>query len=357
MFPTTLYKPEVHEEKTVTTRPPASAFLLINSRDRYYLNTPNGSVLQEDDGTIPLNNFVLNTGQQLSEGHFTRLAVTEVSMPWNIPNVNPYNNTLTLSTVSGIYTATIPTGFYNIVQLGSAVQSTLNGQFPLGGGDSWKIEPNIEVLANPSSYTAFDNEQNFVFSNTCNATSPISFSIVPTPDVNKGAIGKGKNMDLRRMMGFVGIDQFGVPFTTFNEAFVGNYNSLQYTTYVDIRSRRLTNYQNVRDNESAFYYNNVIHRMIVDNNDSGKLRPLVWNSTLDASGNPITNPNQYTGNAMYWTGPFNMYSEVRVPKYIKWSPDVFVSEADFSLYDDAGNLLYMPPGHPDYLLTLHVTEA
>jgi hypothetical protein len=347
-FPNTLYKAQQMEEPTITTRPNSSAFLLINSRDRYYQN----GVRKQNTDTIPLNNFILNTGQQLSQGHFTRLAVTEVQFPYAIPNVNPYNHYLTVAYIdlsdssTEIYTIQILDGFYNIVNLADVVENALNSDFPLPDGELWELTPNSvqQIFSNPIEAL----QQYYVL--TTSDPARFAISIIPTPDKDKDPEGQGKNMDLRRMMGFVGKDYQGANFIVPTDTKFGNYNSLQYTSYIDIVSRKLTNYQGVRDNETSYFYNNVLHRVILDNTASTKLRPVIY----DASGNASI--NSYGGNEMYWTGPFNVYQQIQVPKYINWSPGQYIYEVDLTLYDDEGNVLYVPNGAPDYLITLHLTE-
>ena len=107
-------------------------------------------------GTTPeqASNFTINSLQNNILGHFTRMAVQEVAMDWGVPNVaqfkqvtgfnastglpifgpDVYNNSIFKVDISGtVYTAQLPTRFYNIYQVMNQIKDSLNAVMDVSG--------------------------------------------------------------------------------------------------------------------------------------------------------------------------------------------------------------------------------
>jgi hypothetical protein len=96
-----------------TIRQPSTANLMIDSYDR--------SIGKASDFTISPPSNILS-------GFFTRMGVVEVVLDWAVPNISPANrnNTFSVIIASVTYTVTLPTGFYTIATLMTALMSLLN---------------------------------------------------------------------------------------------------------------------------------------------------------------------------------------------------------------------------------------
>jgi hypothetical protein len=97
------------------------------------------------------------------------------------------------------------------------------------------------------------------------------------------------------------------------------YPNFLYTPYIDIYSDVLTNYQNIKDNNTSI----------------AKPKGLIARILLSGVGNP-----QFTTetSALGCT-PFVMTADLNSPKVIRWSPDVAVPSIDFQLIDCYGNFI------------------
>jgi hypothetical protein len=138
---------------------------------------------------------------------------------WNIPNVNPRNNTFTFHSVTdnADYTAVLPSRYYNpeipaeLNQLATDIQTILNAA---GSSLTFTVAP---VAGNPRRYTITSAGGQYWFDSNCTAA---------------------KNGE--QMYGLT-FSNPPVPATTTTAFFNG-----VYTQYVDIVSKTLTKYAKVR---------------------------------------------------------------------------------------------------------------
>jgi len=275
---------DLHEQ-AVTVKPITSAILVLDSFDR---------------GTgQPVNNFTLQPGAILSSGYFSRIVPVVLHFPYAIPNVNPKNNTLTISNGATNTIITIPEGFYTIAELATQLQTSLNAS---GFGGVFAVSVDVKTLY-------------YTVTNTL-----IPFKIINTP---------GKSNDLVYMAGFETNN-------TLSLTQVGTYNNLQYTTFIDIRSNKLTKFQKVSDVSSNLTATTLLYRVYIS-----------W-QTLNIRNN----------DNMFWTRTATIAFETTNPKHIRWIPSgEFLSDVDISLYDDNEELLYIPAGHPDFQISLYLSET
>jgi hypothetical protein len=322
---------ELRENPGTPFRPPAVAMLTIDSRDRVRIDPATGYRI---DTTSPYQ-ILINKGQSVMNGFFTRVAVTEINMQWNSPNViesGPCkNNTLTFEedVTNTTYTVEIDEGFYTPEALATAIQNNLNAGAGAFGCTAWTV--------------AYNRQTNiFVIEIDSPTINPPLIRIRPE--------NVGFNDDLLNIMGL------SYPPSTFALRIAGSYASMIYTPYFDIVSDSLTKKQNVRDNGTSFLTGqNLLARVYL-------AEPGI-NSRLATSGTPLeTN--------VIGSTPFNLYRDYNTPKQIYWDAQEFINVIDLRLVDYKGRTLYSQPQLPgsevtqakcgeaaQFQLTLQVTET
>jgi hypothetical protein len=314
---------ELNENPGQAIRMPATALLTIDTADRQRFDI---SGYRFDD-TSPYNVYI-NTGQTLVQGFFTRIAVTELNMIWNIPNVISEgihaNNTLTLQRADGlIYTVSIGSGFYTPAELATEVQTDLVGSSALGTAN-WIVSYAVGGAG---------KEGTFFIRNT----DSVNFRIIPN--------NVGQKDSLANMMGFGSAPPF------YAQRINGSYASMLYTPYIDIVSQQLTKKQNVGDNgTNVITGKNVLARVYI-------------------TPEGVT-AGRVPGDNIIGTRPFTLYKEWQVPKQVYWDTKEFINVIDLSLVDYKGRVLYSPPqsssvvfgqlncgNSANYQLTLQITET
>ena len=329
---------ELIENPGVPVRQPAVAVLTIDTADRIKVDASGYRI----DTTSP-NNIYINKQQTLLNGYFTRLALTEINMQWNTPNViasgECKNNTLLLeqsATLSGVvtdsYLIELPEGFYTPRELAADIQVLLNTEAVFGGG----------------SWSCTYNERDGTFSITDEGET-IRFRIRPQ---NIKA-----SDDLCNLMGF------STPSKLFTFGIFGSYASMVYTPYFDIVSLQLTKKQNVSDNSSSTITGgNLLARIYLNN------AGFITRADRTDPAEP-----QLADCPIVGVRAFSLYKEYIIPKQIYWDTKEFIATIDLRLIDYKGRLLYMAPqgiatigedglftqcgNSTNYQLTLQITET
>lgn len=296
------------EHPGTSIRASSTALLTIDTADRMRFDA-NGYRI---DTTAP-NDIYINKQQSIVKGYFTRLALTELNMQWNTPNVIESgackNNTLLLErslTVDGpvvaSYTVELAEGFYTPNELAEAIQTTLNDGAGVFGVTSWEC-----------SYGSRGG----------------AFSLGDTSDTVRFRIhpqNLGQKDDLCNLMGF------STPSQLFNYGVLGSYAPMVYTPYFDIQSDQLTKKQNVLDGASSTITGTQLLTRVY-------LNEYGVNRRYDAE--PIT--PEGTGCVIVGVRPFSLYREFQNPKQIFWDTKEYIDVIDLRLVDYKGRLLYMPP--------------
>ncbi len=337
---TTAQYREASENAGTPIRMPATAVLTVDTADRLKFDA-NGYAIAPS----AVNNLYINTQQTLVQGYFTRLALTELNMNWNIPNVNARNNTLTLRLFDGLggstdLTTDVPAdGFYDPVALATTLTSSLATDIALLPAPYPARYPAITVTYNQIA-CAFQIQNSIAGNN---------FLIVPK---NIGA-----SDDLTNMMGFGAIPSSATPASTW----IGGFATMQYTPYFDIISRQLTKKQNVNDNSTSTNTGrNLLARIYLTPEGITQV-PLI---------DPVLAPPYTTLEAsMIGCRPFTLHREFQIPKQIFWDTKEFLNVVDLSLTDYKGNILYESPteqagntislgtGNANWQLTFQITET
>ena len=260
----------------------------------------------------PVNNpYDINIykNQQIFSGAVSRIFLKELSMPWNIPNVNARNNVLYLQksdlTEASI---TVPEAFYLPSELASAIQDLLNdtpnaGANAIFGWDQWSCGWN----SRNNTFEIYDS-----------VVSPAP-SAGPTfrilPKLRAGDLPLGASSTLAEMMGFNGTGQ------QFLNVVVSSYASMLYTAYVDIQSDIICKNQRVRDTSTNNRTgNNILARVYI-----------CPDRTYSVSDTNIIG-----------TRPFHIREDFNSPKIINWNTEEFLPSANIKLLDDKGLPLYAP---------------
>jgi hypothetical protein len=302
------------EEKVNTIRYPQSAFLLIDSLDRYKITRGqkilNPLVSRQE---INPNNILINNQKTLGMGSIKRLAVTEVFMPLVTPNVNERNNKLYLfsDSTGEYYYINVDEGFYTPEELADKITSILNDS-------GWiNFDDNLPELG-------FGGVWN------CSVVNG-KFKLEAGEDIGNWAIVSYyvDEITLANLMNLLNAGNKNT--STLNFA-VGGIPSMAYTKYIDVCSKTLTKYQNLSDTLTQQNYTSILCRIYLsDNNDN------------EFSCKPHLN-----------------YSvQYATPKYIIWNDNEMITSIDIQLYDDAGELYYIPKDEWDYnyILTMQMSES
>ena len=256
--------------------------------------------------------FTIQSPSALIYGYINKIIISQIQLQYNIPTVvKDRNDELVIATSGPTFTTiTIPYGFYYADELAAALQALITAN---------------PTLAPLNMTVTFVPRQGFVFEST--AGTPFYFPD-PSPYPEQEALYK-----VYRLLGMTIANAVpAVNQTSFQ------YPNLLYTPYIDIYSKILTNYQNIKDTNSS----------------PEKPSGLVSRIYLSGTGNI-----QATGSTSgLGTASFVMTSDMNTPKVIQWSPDVAVPSIDFQLKDQYGDFI---PGAEDgfsteFQMTLLCTE-
>ena len=275
-------------EKGVPIRYPSTANLMIDSNDGI-----------SKSPSTQMSDFTITRSQALLNGFFTRIAVTEVVLNWEEPNIRTGSNddfSVTKTATGVTYTITLSSGQYTIAQCLDQIVILLNGA---GTGLTWSIS-GIGAL--------------------CSLTSTGAFTVGNTTLA-------------------VDLGLFGGASSTSQYLFGPN---LQFYSYLDIVSDQLTYNQSVKDASTTINDHNVLCRWY-----------MAWDTQpqLDAYGFPIL---------MGYTS-FSCRRIFNSPKQIRWMPNMPIGNLTFQIYPDGASRVLQQntdTANPSSLqMTLQVSEV
>lgn len=307
---------ELVENPGQPVRQPAVSVFTVDTADRRIFDIQGFRV----DTTSP-NEILINKQQTLMNGYITRVALTEMNMEWNTPNVianGPCkNNTLLFERSDGpngavleSVTISLDEGFYTPNELAANLTLKLNSyQSGTGvfGATAWEV-----VYNDPKQ------NGNFVirFSGTF---SPAFFWRIRPQNQNT-------NDDLCNLMGFTS------PPKSFYKNLIGSYASMTYTPYFDIVSTQLTKKQNVNDNSTSIITGrNLLARIYLNN------AGFVGREDATDGG---AEPQAIALCPIVGCRPFSLYKSFETPKQIYWDTKEFIAVVDLQLVDYKGRILY-----------------
>ena len=129
-----------------------------------------------------------------------------------------------------------------------------------------------------------------------------------------------------------------LPSTTFTNAYAGGIPTMAYTKYIDFVSNNLSKHQRLRDTLTQFNYTNVIYRLYLNNE----------------LGMPTTNDTFFGARPV-----INLLRQIKSPKWFMWNKNEMISAIDMKLYDDSGQLLYVPATdiNANFQMTVQLSES
>jgi hypothetical protein len=304
------------DEQVITQRFPQSAFLLIDSNDRFTKDA-NGETL---GGGTNINQIYISHQRLNGFGEIRRIAITDIAFPWRTPNVNITNNFfyLTINGINGYLE--VPQGFYKPSELALQLQTLANAPNGFRQTSTYPVN------------TYFNDGKPFTITSdaigrfTITATGVNISAYITMPRV-------GPPGSLNNLMNYYTAQSSYIPAPTFT----GGIPSMAYTKYIDFVSANLTKHQRLKDCLTQLNYTDIIYRLYLENEND---LPL-------------------TDDTYFGSRPSNLYRQISNPKYIQWNKNEMISTIDIKLYDDTGNLLYVPFNEWDanYLLTVQSSES
>lgn len=344
-------------EDVEITRVPSDSYLVIDSADRSSSTSATGEALSIPN-TQPYNNFRLQKPQNLVQGGFTRLQLTEINFPYAIPNVNDYTNTLWVRIANPVGGAlidagiTLPNNFYFGVTIATILTARLNATAAISSsiGIAWA------VTYVPSEQVGYNG--GYLISATLVSTSvAYPFALYP---YNPALVGVKPipAKSLLSVMGFNALSNWTY-LTTPSVTKFSLYAPLSYTSYIDIVSSKLTYYQNVQDSSSKTNSRGgTICRLYIANESSSQpVEGFIYNGT---------NSLKYPATQPPGAAPFLIHRQFVCPKSFKWNKNTAIDSVDIQLYDDAGQPLYFEyldsnstvptSAYPDFQITFKCTE-
>jgi hypothetical protein len=340
------------EKKARTIRHPKTAELHLDSLDRYVpgilpaLSNPNtpqnfckyiGPIIGASsiDST---NNCVIQTKNNLLYGYLSRVALTQFQLNWRVPTVvTGYNDLLSVFNGTTTTILTIPQGYYNVVNLGTTLQTLLRTVTGLG---SLSVSP-PDTQATPTGANV-DVGYTIV-----TGGSPMAFSYAGTSDGQADQIGRANRL--------IGVNRAGAGFTPDilttsltsivvnpTTTFTMGVPNFRYTDYVDIVSQALTNYKDTKDGNSSVSSPAAV---------LGRIWLTEYPLASQASG------NAWPQDGMWGMGPMTFVKNWQHPNWSQWSPNQTLSSIDISLLDMWGYPLpWTSTLNTEWSATLTVTE-
>ena len=325
-------------EHGTTIKYPSVALLCVDSA--------NGEIYDKSNGFRVGNNnpsrIYINKQRPLLFGYMTRLALTEVNVQWSTPNVNSYNNTLTIGVwnnaeppvLQGYTRITIPVGFYTAPLLGRRIAQALNGNATLTatlGANTFNVIIGGLLVSGPyvpfagTTQTATDSN----FTITTSSTTG-SFAIMPYNSVITGL--PQLQDDLTNMIGLTPTKLPGVPFY---REITGGYASMLYTPYVDIISSLLTKNQNIQDADSApETIGGILARVYLTNEN-------ITQRVITVTYAPTTGIFNGSTDNSFGCSESSFRREFKFPKQIQWNSTENVDVIDLQVVDYRNNPLFI----------------
>jgi hypothetical protein len=387
------YSTQAQAVETIITRPNASQYLVLDSKNRNQIQTGSGvsyvSPVQNlnpntnktsstsvdfsppEVSLQPWNNFRLARPQSVMESFATRLVISEIRFPWWIPNITRRNNTFWIIEGANIYDIQIAPGFYTpaeiITQVNqSLIESDVNlppvldyfeGQYTftagIAGSSPSRVVPlNVvyplkvgKITINKKTKVGAPTEEQYI---TWNDVDQVALPEEYILDKNSFYVSPS----LLNTLGFTWEQvNYNAPFVG---EITGNITETLYTQYVDILSDKLNQYTtNLDGNSNASASSRLLLRLYLSDE--------------------VSIFNNYGGDQLYQ--PFLIHRQLKNPKEVMWNKDAVVDWLDIRIVDQYNNLVPLPEtttgysinggpvlyayeegAYPDFQITLLATE-
>jgi hypothetical protein len=303
------------EEKSITIQNPKQALLLIDSDDRYPFNADGTYNVASENGTY--NNYIINHQKLNGFGQIKRIGVSEVLFPWLTPNVNIRNNIFVLA--GGVenpfqsYYCKVNEGFYTAQTISDPSGSPGTGplSFQLNNFLKNTGTNTASTFGAGTWTTTYNVDGTITIANASVSWIPASVPLALLPTLNISSY-------LNSLVG-AKISIFeDITTAKVANSFKGGYPPMTYTSYIDICSNALCNFQKLKDTLTQFNYTNIICRLY------------------------LTSPSNIS-NQPFGTSPCPSFSkEFQNVKWIEWNSNQMIGQIDIQYRDDQGLPLYIP---------------
>lgn len=329
---------------TESVRQASDVLLCLDSADRGISTTLAGELLVTPS-TQPFNDFRLQKPQALVQGGIKRLKLNEVRFPYTTPNIiadvtsfvwiqlwdSPTGPPVGEDLIDLFTSAPTPsgptvdflqgTGFYNSNDVGLRLVEILNASATLGATGTWSYISSYAGGFTLSIAPIAPNPQQYF---TMTSSEYTNFGTVVFPPKS-----------LLSVLGFDSVNSFSnltFAATTFKTTY---FSPMSYTQYIDIVSTNLTRFQTIADTSTRQNSRgNLICRLyITDENSVVPTSAPIWNGTSVVFYNTALPPGE---------APFTIHRQFQEPKVFRWENEASINFIDIQLYDDCGNLLWIP---------------
>jgi hypothetical protein len=312
----------VDDDRAVTVRPSSTAFFGVDSKDRYAKLSDRIA-----NPTSPYR-FTIAKNQSLLNGFFHRIALTEITLPWYIPNITDEVVDINVVTPGPVVTP---------------IQIAGSGAFLTPSEIAANLQAEIQAIPGLNNVQVAYVDGAFAF---VDAVSPVppQFAFSRVAPVDRYQLFDFLNLGADNTV--LQVDQYSGP------------TRCRWTEYVDVVCSQLTYNQELKDGSTSRVERDVLCRVYVEFEDD-KTQP-VW----DSQNNEILISDE----DIPGVSPFTIYRKFPMPKQILWNNAQPLGNLTFELYDDKGRILsYNDDGSanpfmqfdyklPDWRFTLLVSE-
>jgi hypothetical protein len=326
------------EKTSRAFRYPMSAELHVSSLDRFN-STPTVSQviaqLSADYTTTPASynysatNCLIQTKKNLLYGYFNRIAISEFQLFLRVPTIiDGVNNQFYLTVYPGGYVpgsgvnalVTIPPGFYTPTLLAVAMQTAIRA---VGAPFTNSALFTVTAPNNQNAIAATGAVQTGFRLSTGN-TDAVVFA--PPPSNGTQALQRSV-WKFYRLVGTNALSFTGLTPGAFPSANVATFSpNFLPTDYIDIVSKSLTNWKEVKDTNSS------------EQAPLGVLGRIYLTEAVSAVQQP--NSNGYPDPNALGSAPFAFTKKWATPNWSQWSPNQAIDKIDIQLLDMWGDVLY-----------------
>lgn len=304
--------------KGVDIRNSSTANFLIDSEDRDGFNATTVVSASTFTTGTSADFTITKLGQNLISGFFTRLAMTEIEIEWNVQNVRASTPDLSGNNETGVsirntgtgaiinYPVAIFPGNYNVKEALDALLVNLNAQTP----NTFTLVPSQGTSLGVYGRQAIQISGAFTFAFYRQTALPATGPVIS---------------NLTQSLGFPVFPLSDLPLAAglFRTAWTAYKPNLLLYNYIDITSPQLASQQKVKDaTTSSFDAIDVIYRWVFANDEADP-------TALDAYGYPILQG--------YY--PFKSRRYLGFPKQVRWDPLLPIGNLRFQTYTDKETIL------------------
>ena len=344
-----------------TYRKPKTCELHISSLDRYkptdfvsnaqFANFPVQPLSQCAgpnllNGNQDATTMQIQTSRSLTQGYFSRVALTQFSLLYRVPTIVQGINTRLIMFVTGVgwTSVLLSTGYYSPASLAAEVTTRVQTIAGLGAFECYP----------PGTANAAGQVNNQGFGFSTNSATTMYFGFPPA------AAGIGGVGSFARLSRILGLDRpccgyataspvasqetaAAVPWTDVRSE---RACTMLFTDYIDIISANLTNYKDAKDTNTNIQ-------------SSSGILGRVWltEAKLSIGGGFQSTAPGIPYDAALLTGPIAFTKEWKSPNWCEWSPNQTIDTIDITLRDMFGGGVPWFSVYPtEFSATLTLTE-